>query len=122
MENKPPQHLLIMLATFRPMSSFVCSDTGRSPMYMSKKAPGIQPILGSQPFAVKIVVYSIQLINTLQSVLRQRRFTYCTNPCYGPLQSGYLQLHKYFFHYKTSVYNILQSRKYWRDLYLIKQK
>lgn len=33
------QHLLIILATFLPISSFVCSQTGTSPMYISKKAP-----------------------------------------------------------------------------------
>lgn len=36
---RPFQHLLMRLATFLPISSFVCSETGTSPMYMSKNAP-----------------------------------------------------------------------------------
>lgn len=38
-ENKPCQHLLIIFATFMPISFLVCSHTGKSPIYMSKKAP-----------------------------------------------------------------------------------
>lgn len=39
MEYESLQHFLRILATFLPISSFVCSDTGTSPRYMSKKAP-----------------------------------------------------------------------------------
>lgn len=65
--------------------------------------------LGSRAFSVKIIVYGIELIETLQKCndsANTETFSYCTNPCFEPLQSGYLQLHKYFFHNKMYVYGI----------------
>lgn len=52
---KLAQHLFITVAIFLPISSFVCSETGTSPRYMSKKAPAQTPLRKNSESACSLV-------------------------------------------------------------------